>query len=117
VTTDAVPLAYTDWRLVELEGELIEITEDELRPSLVLDLEESHVTGSGGVNRLMGAFALSEGELRFGPLATTLMAGSEAAMQRERAFLDALARVTSYRLEGNSLTLLAGGHAIAELAC
>lgn len=29
-------------------------------------------------------------------------------MRRERAFLDVLARVTAYRLEGHSLSLLAG---------
>ncbi len=35
----------------------------------------------------MGTFALSESELRFGPLATTMMAGPEPAMRRERTFL------------------------------
>jgi heat shock protein HslJ len=53
----------------------------------------------------MGTFALAADELRFGPLATTLMAGPEDEMQREREFLDALARVTGYVLDGRSLTL------------
>ena len=77
MTNDPVTLAYTQWTLVELDGKPVEIAADQLAPSLVLDLEEARVTGSGGVNRLTGQFALSGDELRFGPLATTRMAGPE----------------------------------------
>ena len=113
----AVTLAYTEWTLVELDGDPLEIAPDELAPSLVLDLEEARVTGSGGVNRLTGQFALSGNELRFGPLATTRMAGPENAMQREDAFLAALERVTSYALDDRTLTLLADDQAVARLSC
>ena len=68
------------------------------------------------MNRLTGTFALNEGELRFGPLATTRMAGPEEAMEREQAFLAALERVTSYELDGRTLTLLAGDDPIARLS-
>ena len=114
---ESVPLAYTQWALVELEGEPVEVGADETRPSLVLDLEESSVAGSGGVNRLMGAFALAEDELRFGPLATTRMAGPEDAMRREHAFLSVLECVTSYGLDERTLTLLADDEAVARLSC
>lgn len=117
MTTGPVPLAYTEWTLVELDGKPVQVGEAELAPSLVLDLEEARVTGSGGVNRLTGSFALSEDELRFGPLATTRMAGSEEAMQREHAFLDALARVTSYELDDRTLTMLADDDAVVRLSC
>jgi heat shock protein HslJ len=117
VNDETVTLAYTEWTLVELAGQPVDVREDELAPSLVLDLEESRVAGSGGVSRLMGSFALSEDELRFGPLATTMMAGPEAAMQREREFLAALERVTSYQLDGRSLTLFAGEEAVIRLSC
>ena len=105
----SAPLGDNEWTLVELDGERIEPGADMCALTLVLDLEEAHVSGSGGVNRIKGTFALSESELRFGPLATTMMAGPDPAMQRERAFLDALARVTSYELDGRLLTLLSGG--------
>lgn len=114
---ETVTLAYTEWTLVELDGKPVEIGEEELAPSLVLDLEESRVSGSTGVNRITGTFVLSEDELRFGPLATTRMAGPEAAMQREQELLAALARVTSYELDGRSLTLFAGDDAVVELSC
>jgi heat shock protein HslJ len=110
-----VTLAYTGWVLVELDGEPIEIAPEEIQPTIVLDLEESRVSGSGGVNRVTGTFALSESELRFGPLATTRMAGPEHAMRLEERFVAALGRVTSYELDGATLTLLAEDEAVARL--
>lgn len=114
---ELIPLAYTEWRLVELGGEAVALAEGERVPQLVLDLEESRVAGSGGVNRIMGTFVLAEDELRFGTLATTMMAGPADALARERVFLDALASVTGYRPEGSSLTLLAGDESVARLEC
>ena len=113
---EKVTLAYTEWTLVELDGAPVEVGPDEIQPTIALDLEESRVSGSGGVNRLTGTFALSESELRFGPLATTRMAGPESAMQREHSFLAALERVTSYELDGTALTLLADDDAVARLS-
>jgi heat shock protein HslJ len=114
---ETVTLAYTEWTLVELAGEPAEVGPDEQLPNLALDLEESRVSGSGGVNRLMGTFVLSEDELCFGPLATTMMAGPEDAMRREREFLAALERVTTYEFDGRRLTLLAGDEPVVRLAC
>ena len=114
---DAVPLSYKEWRLVELAGGAVELRDGEREPHLVLDLEESRVAGSGGVNRILGTFSLAEDELRFGTLATTLLTGPVEAMARERALLDALARVTSYELEGRSLALLADDETVARFTC
>ena len=114
---EVIPLGETEWQLVELDGAPVEVGDGERVPHLVLDLEESRVAGSGGVNRLMGTFSLTEDELRFGPIATTMMAGPERAMTRERAFLDALADVTGYWLDGSSLTLLAGDRPVAGFMC
>lgn len=110
-------LGDTEWTLVELDAEPVAVAEGERAPHLVLDLEESRVTGSGGVNRIMGSFSLSEGELRFGPLASTLMAGRDDAMARERAFLDALGRVTSYELKDRTLALRADDVVVGRFTC
>jgi heat shock protein HslJ len=117
VADPTVTLAYTEWTLVELDGRPVETGGDGPPPSLVLDLEESRVSGSGGINRLIGTFVLSEDELRFGPLATTLMAGPEDAMRRERELVAALERVTSYELDDRTLTLLARDDPVVRLAC
>jgi heat shock protein HslJ len=111
-----VELGGTEWTLVELVGEPVELGHDETVPHLVFDLEEAHVSGSTGCNRIAGAFALSEDELRFGALATTRMACAEEVMQRERRFLEALARVTSFELDCARLTLLQGDEAVAKPA-
>jgi copper homeostasis protein (lipoprotein) len=110
-------LGGVEWTLVELDGTPLDLAGDERGPSLLLDLEESSVTGSGGCNRVVGSFALAEDELRFGALATTRMACSEAVMKREQDFLAALARVTAYGLEEQSLVLLAGDEVVARLTC
>ena len=112
---EGVSLGGTEWTLVELGGAPVELVEGELAPFLVLDVEQSQVTGSGGCNRLVASVALDEGELRFGALATTRMVCSEAVMQRERDFLAALARVTAYELEPPFLALLAGDERPASL--
>ena len=114
---EPVPIAYTEWVLVELDGGPVAVGQDELPPSITLDLEESRASGSGGVNRFTGTFSMSESELRFGPLASTRMAGPEDAMTLENAFFAALARVTSHELDGRTLTLLADGEPVVRLAC
>ena len=114
---ELVPLGDTDWTLVELDGEPVELEGEARAPSLTFDLEESRVAGFGGVNRLMGTLVLDEERLRFGPLATTLMAGPDAAMALEGRFLDALERVSTYTLNGRSLVLLAGDDVVARLTC
>ena len=40
-----------------------------------LRLEDGRVSGSGGINRLMGDYTLTSDRLSFGVLATTRMAG------------------------------------------
>ena len=55
-------------------------------PHLVLDEVSSRLSGSGGCNRLAGSYEVGDEGLRFGPIASTRMACSEAAMERESAF-------------------------------
>lgn len=81
----------------------------------MLDLETSHVSGSGGCNRLMGGFELAGESLGFGPVATTMMHCGDEAMARERAFLNVLEATEAYAIEGATLTLLHGGRVLARL--
>ncbi|HJS48688.1 MAG TPA: META domain-containing protein [Gaiellaceae bacterium] len=109
------PLVGTHWALAELEGVALEIGEHESAPYLVLDRESSRLSGSGGCNRLAGSYELGDDGLRFGPIASTRMACSEAVMEREAAFLAALAAATGHRLDGSSLELLEGDRVRARL--
>ena len=109
------PLGGTRWTLVELEGVAVELGDKESAPHLVLDEVSSRLSGSGGCNRLAGSYEVGDEGLRFGPIASTRMACSEAVMERESAFLAALAGVTGHRLDGSALELLDGDRARARL--
>jgi heat shock protein HslJ len=108
-------LASGRWTLAELDGEAVTAAEGQSMPYLELDAETSHVSGSGGCNSLTGSFEKRGDELRFGPIATTLMACPDPVMQRETAFLAALAATTRYELDGESLALLADDTVVARL--
>jgi heat shock protein HslJ len=71
------------------------------------------VSGRSAVNTYRGAVTLGPGNaIAFGPMATTRMAGPEAAMRAESAYLALLAQATSYSIDDDRLTLAdAGGNA------
>jgi heat shock protein HslJ len=58
-----------------------------------LHFEDGRVSGSAGINRLMGDYTLTDDLLAFGVIATTRMAGPPERMEAEQRFLAALARV------------------------
>jgi heat shock protein HslJ len=99
-------LRGTRWLLAELDGEKVGPGDGERAPHVVLDADEPRVSGSGGCNRLIGSFELTEGGLRIGPVTTTLMACDEEVMRREAAFTAALEAATRYEIEGTTLSLL-----------
>jgi lactoylglutathione lyase len=70
-----------------------------------LRLENGRVSGTAGINRVMGDYRLDGPNLAFGPLATTMMAGPPEQMERERTFLAELARVEGWSVDGDQLVL------------
>lgn len=84
---------------------------------LYADFKDGNISGSGGCNSYSGAFRQNGRELTFGPLASTEMYCGEPAglMEQETAYLNALARVARYNINGNRLTLFdADGRVMAE---
>ena len=77
-----------------------------------LAVADGQVSGFAGVNRLAGRLA-GEGELLFGPLATTRMAGPPPAMELETRYLAALQQATGWRIEDGRLLLQVGGETLA----
>ncbi len=78
---------------------------DWVADATALRLEDGRVSGTGGINRLMGSYMLDGSSLSFGPLATTMMAGPPEAMEEERRFLADLALVTQWSVDGDELVL------------
>jgi putative lipoprotein len=106
-----IQLENTYWKLMAIGTSPVKLQENEREPYLLL-LNE-HVSGDSGCNKLMGTYAQqASNELRIGPLQSTRMACLPAMAEQETALLAALARVSAYRLKGNTLELMAGNSAV-----
>jgi putative lipoprotein len=79
--------------------------------------EDMRVGGFSGCNRYSGSYSLTgdaeQGSaLTFGSMAGTMMACAEGG-ELERAYLQMLEQVSAYRLQGDTLSLLAGAEVVA----
>lgn len=79
-------LASGSWRLLALEGQVLEAD----NPDLSFDKAAGTVHGFNGCNRYQGSFVLDGDRIRFGQLGSTRMAGSPEAMAMEQRFMAAL---------------------------
>lgn len=111
------PLRGTYWRLVELDGRLVEPASGARPAHLQFALDENRVAGSGGCNRISGGFALEGDGLSFTQMISTRMACLDGdAMATEQGFLAALGKVESHRTGAAGLELLdAAGMVLAHL--
>lgn len=101
------------WRLIELNGAPVQSSRD-----LELAFEGTdRVSGHTGVNQFMGSCKRGEGyTLKFGGLASTMMASSEEAMALESSYLAALERVDAVRIVDEKLELMQGGEVSMRFA-
>jgi putative lipoprotein len=117
VTHGGPDLEGTTWLLQTLGGEPAPTGSGGRPVEFQLQAEDARVAGFSGCNRYTGSFS-REGSaprgnpLSFGPLAGTLMACEEGG-DLERSYLDALAGVTGFTLEGDVLSLLSGEDIVA----
>lgn len=71
-----------------------------------LTISDSRAAGFGGCNRYNGPVTIESGSrIRFGALATTMMACMDGGDQLERAYHDMLARVRNWSIQSGVLTL------------
>ena len=113
--TNARPaLENMRWKLEQLNQQPVEAIEKQREPHIILQSASRRVTGSGSCNQLLLGYALERTTLRFTEGATTART-CETGMRQERAFLAALATVTSFNMEARTLRLLdAQGRVIAR---
>jgi putative lipoprotein len=104
--TPNVSLTDTYWKLLEVSGQPVAVAEQMREPQLVLNSQDGRFAGSGGVNRLMGGYALDGASLTFSQVASTMMAGPPEAMAQEQAIVAALGNVRGYAISGDQLTLV-----------
>ena len=110
-----VTLAGTRWTLLELDGKPVEQSEAENGvASLLFDAGAMRVSGSGGCNRLTGAYSTDGSSLFFEGVTTTMMACPGPVMSQEKELLDALALTDSFKIAGDRLELRRGDKVLAR---
>jgi len=109
------PLVGTYWRIFEINGATVVAGQGQHEPHLVLRAQDQRIDADGGLNLLTGTYELRGESLRFGELASTLMAGPSALMNQEKSLQTALRATTGYRVNGRTLQLLDGDRILVRL--
>ena len=93
-----------DWQLVMFPAGTKTLTEIFTMNKPELRMENGHISGSTGCNRINGTYTLNGNSILFGNnLAITKMG---CPNYDENVFLDAFNRVNKYRLQNNELMLM-----------
>ena len=104
-------LAGQSWTCVTLDGAAITAT----RPPTITFDGAGRVNGFSGVNRFGGSVESAEaGELHFGQMMSTKMAGPPEQMTLESSFLSALTRADRYAVADGKLNLSAGATTVIQ---
>jgi heat shock protein HslJ len=93
-------LETTVWALVSGRG--IELPDD-VAPTITLT--DGRAYGTTGCNRYSGGYALDGERIELGAIASTRMACAPPLDALELAFLEALAKIVRWQVEGGMLTL------------
>lgn len=104
----------TQWNLVELNGSAENISANEGKVYIYLQLDGDKLSGSDGCNRFFGSYDLSGPSLQFHSVVQTLMACHGGFTAREAEFLEALKQVTNYQLADNILQLKVDDRVLAR---
>jgi copper homeostasis protein (lipoprotein) len=101
---DVAPLENSYWKLTRLGDVPVLVGERRREPHLMLRPEDGRFGGFGGCNRLLGSYRVDGERLELSPAASTMMACPEG-MDTERAFIETLGRVVTWRIIGEHLEL------------
>jgi len=104
-TASQATLTGQQWILSGLaQGQTV--TENRLDAEITAEFAAGRISGSAGCNRYFANYEADEATLTLGSIGSTRMSCDEVRNQREAEFLTALASVTGYRIQRNSLILL-----------
>ncbi len=99
---DATSWAMTSYR--DSQGNLIEILPDTIATA---DFQADQVSGNVTCNKYSGPYQTTGGNIKIGPLVTTLRecVGPDGIMEQEAAFLKAMESAMQYEIKGNTLEM------------
>ncbi|HSU13084.1 META domain-containing protein [Longimicrobium sp.] len=109
-TDGAARLEEGTWTLTSVGGMAPEAGSP--APTLTLDPGEHAASGFAGCNQFFGRYVRRGSDLRFADLGATRMACA-ATMMLETRYMAALNATTRFEASGDTLTLFAGGRAVA----
>jgi len=98
----ADPLVGTNWQLTNVGG----TPAVEGVKSTLIVAGDGTVNGNGGCNGYGGSVKIDGDTVSFSQMRSTMMACAEKAMSQEHALHGALEATRSYRIEGQTLSLL-----------
>ncbi len=101
-------LTNTYWRIVRLGDDDIAATDGRHEPHMLLRSEEPRFNATIGCNQLIGGYEARGETLRFGQLASTMMACPPPLDQLERRLVDALENTKTWHVAGQVLELRDG---------
>ncbi len=112
-------LEGTHWGLLTLGSGYADLGAGGKQLDIRFMAADTRAAGFSGCNRFSGRYTTedssdSQGSLTFGPLAGTRMACPQGRGDIELDYLQALEKVTAYRLLDNTLSLLAGDVIVAS---
>ncbi|MFT3787493.1 MAG: YbaY family lipoprotein [Tepidisphaeraceae bacterium] len=112
-TVDA-SLRETYWKLVELNGSPVQVTDNAREPHLIFKQEGNRLVGSGGVNRLSGTYIVNNDQITTDKVISTKMAGPEAATLQEESMFEMLRSALTYRITGDTMEFGVGSRTVAK---
>ena len=95
-------------KAVSLDGEYKMLNAPE-NAEITIGFEGDRYFGQSAVNRYFGSFEKEGDKIKFGPAGATMMAGPEELMKAEQQYLQNLAKVTTYTINGKTLNLKGEG--------
>lgn len=110
------PLINKRWKLIELLGDAVVVTENFTGdPYVTFALRSSKMTGSGGCNRFGCKYSLNGDKVSLSGFAATKKRCKDA-MPVEEAFLRELALINSYWVDGDTMWLMKDGKRVMKFA-
>lgn len=95
-------LFNTTWRLAELDGKPVALTEGQREPFFILEIENNKMHGFSGCNRFFGTYLIKGEIFVFNKIVTTRMACVKD-FGLENSFLMAIRKTEAYSIRGDDM--------------
>jgi len=101
---DRDQLTGSKWRLIEMKGEKIQVSDTASIPTIEFDASTRRLMGKGGCNNYSGSFSLKANLVEIGPIVSTKMACPD--MSIETSYFEMLSEKSmEHRIADNKLYL------------